>query len=88
MSKNEINKLCELEHELLRIRDEFSEFKPSTDWNRMRVEPLIAHLKLLKGILPDSPTQSIKSYYNLDIEYFKENIEGLKMVLKSEKKYK
>lgn len=77
--REEILKNCE--NELHALQNEFAKFRPSTDWNELSVKQLLQHLNLLIGALHAVPDD----VFNSTSEYFKKNIEGLKLVLESER---
>lgn len=71
-------------NELHTLQNEFAKFRPSTDWNELSVKPLLQHLNLLISAQHAVPDNVFKS----TSEYFKKNIEGLKLVLESERIFK
>ena len=80
----------ELRRTLLKLRAEFSEIEPSTDWVRLRVEPLLEHLKLLEALVRSWESYRLRGAVPMlhsDLVYFRDNINGLKQVLASEKKW-
>ena len=74
---------------LLNLKSEFSKFEPSTDWVRLRIDPLLEHLKLLEALVrswESYPLRGAVPMLHSDLVYFRENINGLKRVLVSGKK--
>lgn len=85
MSKNEyVFKLEELKSELEKLQDKFTKIEPSTDWNKIRIEPLLRHLDTLKNVIGNNQSAVRDELIKSDLEYFDRNIEGLKTVLRSE----
>jgi hypothetical protein len=81
--------LPRLRKTLLNIRKDFSQIDPSTDWVRLRVDPLLAHVDQLGAMLRawDSSRQSgVVPMLHSDLVYFRQNVKGLKRVLASETK--
>jgi hypothetical protein len=79
----------EFRRTLLRLRSEFSKFEPSTDWVRLRVDPLLEHLKLLERLVhswESYPLRGAVPMLHSDLVYFRDNVNGLKQVLASERK--
>ena len=79
----------EFRRALLNLRSEFSKIEPSTDWIRLRIDPLLEHLKLLEALVrswKSYPLRGAVPMLHSDLVYFRENINGLKRVLASEKK--
>lgn len=81
--------LPRLRKTLLNMRKEFSQFDPSTDWVRLRIDPLLAHIDQLKAMVRiwDSSRQSggVPMLHS-DLVYFRENVKGLGRVLASERR--
>lgn len=75
--------------ELEKLKKEFSALSSRTDWNRLRVEPLLRHVKVLEQQLRSQGssrlTKGVRLFHS-DLVYFRENLNGLKEVLRSEKK--
>lgn len=72
------------------LRSEFSDIDASTDWIRLRVDPLLRHLKLLERLVrswESSPLRGGVPMLHSDLIHFRENINGLKRVLASEKQW-
>jgi len=75
------------------LKAEFKSFEPTTDWIRLRIEPLLEHAKLLDRLLRSMKfareTARLRAgvgMFHADLVYFGENIRGLKKVLASERK--
>jgi predicted RNase H-like nuclease (RuvC/YqgF family) len=71
------------------LKTEFSELKSRTEWMRLRVEPLLRHVKELERQLKSQGssrlTKGVRLFHS-DLVYLRENVKGLKEVLESEKK--
>lgn len=74
---------------LEQLRAEFSVLNSRTDWTRVRVEPLLRHVKELEEQLKSQGssrlTKGVKLFHS-DLVYLRENVNGLKEVLQSEKR--
>lgn len=77
---------------LERLKSEFAKFEPSTDWTRLRIDPLMEHAKALDQVLKSrvfsSEVDRLRrgvGMFHADLVYFRENIRGLEKVLKSER---
>ena len=79
--------LTRLKKELEEIRDDFSKFAPLTDWNKIRVNPLLDHLGNLMESLKWFPRSIGEKLLEEDTKYFEKNIKGLRTVLKSEQDF-
>ncbi len=80
-------KLGILKKELENLKEGFSKFKPLTDWNKVRIDPLLAHLGNLMTSIQFFPNSIEGQLIETDIKYFTENINGLTVVLKSEEDF-
>jgi hypothetical protein len=73
--------------ELLKV--EFSMLHSQTDWAKLRVEPLLQHVKQLEQRLKSQSstrlTKGVRLFHS-DLVYLRENVNGLKEILQSEKK--
>ena len=79
----------EFRRTLLNLKSDFSKFEPSTDWVRLRIDPLLEHLKRLEALVrswESYPLRGAVPMLHSDLVYFRENLNGLKRVLVSEKK--
>ncbi|MGC2288759.1 MAG: hypothetical protein WA688_02740 [Thermoplasmata archaeon] len=73
---------------LEKLKREFSKIEPSTDWVKLRVEPLLLHARQLEHVLKSQRSSRLKrgvTMFHSDLVYLKMNVEGLKSVLQSEK---
>jgi hypothetical protein len=72
------------------LKRQFSSIKSKTDWARLRVEPLLHHAKQLEHQLRTQGSARLKTgvrMFHSDLVYLQENVNGLKVVLASEKKH-
>jgi len=78
---------------LERLRDAFATLDAKTDWTRLRIEPLLEHAtsldRLIHGKQFARETTRLRrgvAMFHADLVYFRENLQGLKKVLESERK--
>jgi hypothetical protein len=78
---------------LERLRDAFATLDSKTDWTSLRIEPLLEHAKSLDRLIHARQfareTTRLRrgvAMFHADLVYFRENIQGLKKVLESERK--
>jgi hypothetical protein len=74
--------------DLERLKKEFSEIHSKTDWTKLRVEPLLRHVKELELQLKSQGSARLTkgvSMFHSDLVYLRENVDGLKRVLESER---
>ena len=81
---NNLDEIRKLKKNLKEIKVEFSKFKPQTDWNKYRVKRLIENIELTEKVVGN---ELLGQFINLDLDYFKKNIKGLRTVLQSERKF-
>lgn len=71
------------------LKAEFSGLNSKTDWMKVRVEPLLRHVNQLEQQLRSQSssrlTKGVRMFHS-DLVYLRENVEGLKQVLRSEQK--
>lgn len=86
--------LPELRKALEKLRENFSNLSPKTDWTRLRIEPLLKHLGSLEQLLVSeefsgefSRLRKGVELFHSDLEYFRTNVKGLEKVLESEKRF-
>jgi hypothetical protein len=74
---------------LEKLKKEFSELDSRTNWTKVRVEPLLRHVKELEQQLKSQRssrlTKGVRLFHS-DLVYLRANVEGLKEILRSEKK--
>jgi hypothetical protein len=74
---------------LEKLKKEFSRLNTRTDWGKLRVGPLLRHVKVLEQQLKSQGssrlTKGVRLFHS-DLVYFRENLKGLNEVLQSEKK--
>src|ERR1700740_910894 len=75
------------------LRDAFATLDSKTDWTRLRIEPLLEHAKSLDRLIHarqfTRETTRLRrgvAMFHADLVYFRENLQGLKKVLESERK--
>lgn len=75
------------------LRDEFGRVDTSTDWVRLRIEPLSEHVARLDRLLrsPKFARETARlrrgvSMFHADLVYLRTNIAGLKAILADEKR--
>jgi len=74
---------------LLNMKKELSQMGPSTDWVRLRIDPLLAHVDQLRAMIriwDSSRRRGGVPMLHSDLIYFRENVKGLKLVLASERR--
>lgn len=75
---------------LLGLKSEFSKIDTSTDWVRLRIDPLLSHLELLEALVrswESLPLRGAVPMLHSDLVYFRQNVQGLKRVLASERRW-
>jgi uncharacterized coiled-coil DUF342 family protein len=83
--------LPEFRRELERLRREFGRLKTSTDWSKLRVEPLLQHVKSLERAITSKEharsfsrlRRGVDSFHS-DLVYLRTNVSSLKRVLAAE----
>jgi hypothetical protein len=75
------------------LKGEFSNVRSKTDWNRLRVEPLLKHVASLEAILRSkrfareiSRLRRGMPMFHSDLVYLRENVKELQSTLRREKK--
>lgn len=78
---------------LMTLKREFSRISPSTDWTRLRVDPLLKHVSSLERLLlsPKFSRESARlrkgvAMFHADLVYLRANIKALKEILAVEKR--
>ena len=66
----------------------FSNLNLDTKWNKLRVEPLLIHVRRLEELLKSDHsarlTKGVRMYHS-DLVYLRDNVSALKQILQSEK---
>ncbi len=82
-----------LRNTLEKLREDFSNLSPKTDWTKLRIEPLLKYLESLEQLLESrefsrefSRLRKGVELFHSDLLYFRTNVKGLEKVLRSEKK--
>ena len=80
---------CALE----KLKKEFSSVASATDWTKLRIEPLLDHVKSLERLLrsPKFAQETARlrrgvGMFHSDLVYLRENVKALKEILKVERK--
>jgi len=75
------------------LKKEFSGVASTTDWTKLRIEPLLDHVKSLERLLrsPKFARETSRlrrgvAMFHADLIYLRENVKGLKKILAGEKK--
>lgn len=78
---------------LQQLREEFSRIRSTTDWRKLRVEPLLAHARSLERLLRSAKFARETSrlprgvgMFHSDLVYLRENVNALKVILQTEGK--
>jgi predicted RNase H-like nuclease (RuvC/YqgF family) len=82
-----------LRNALEELRESFSNLNSKTDWTKLRIEPLLKHLRSLEQLLESGEfsrefsrlTKGVELFHS-DLVYFRTNVRGLEKLLQSEKK--
>lgn len=80
--------------QLERMRSEFRNLPSSTDWNRLRVEPLLGLVQSLDGVLRSKRhsaqvarlTRGVSMFHS-DLVYLRHNLRELEKTLERERRY-
>lgn len=83
-----------LRNALEELRESFSNLSSKTDWTKLRIEPLLKHLRSLEQLLESRElsressrlTKGVELFHS-DLVYFRTNVRGLEKVLQSEKEF-
>jgi len=84
-----------LRRALERLRENFSNLGSKTNWTRLRIEPVLRHVKVLEQMLGSSEfsrefsrlTKGVDLFHS-DLEYLRKNVRGLEKLLHSEKAFR
>lgn len=75
------------------LKKEFSGVASTTDWTKLRIEPLLDHVKSLEGLLrsPKFAREIARLrrglvMFHSDLVYLRENVKALKQILDVEKR--
>ena len=78
-----------LRKRLARLREDFSNLNPTTNWTRLRIEPLLKHVQHLEQLLGSEELSSRLTkgvvFFHSDLVYLRTNVQGLERLLQSEK---
>lgn len=86
--------LPQMREDLEKLREGFSSLGPArTDWTKLRIEPLLSHVNALEKLLHSEEFSGEASrlrkgvaFFHSDLVYLRENVNGLRKLLESEKK--
>ncbi len=81
-----------LRKELERLRKDFSDLGSRTNWVRLRIDPLLDHVRSLERLMGSEGlsregsrlTRGVEMFHS-DLVYLRTNVRGLQKVLESEK---
>ena len=78
---------------LVELKEEFSGVISTTDWTKLRIEPLLDHAKSLERLLrsPKFARETARLrrgvvMFHSDLVYLRENVKALKKILEVERK--
>jgi len=78
----------ELRKRLARLRENFSNLNSTTNWTRLRIEPLLKHVERLEQLLGSEELSSRLTkgvvFFHSDLVYLRTNVQGLERLLHSE----
>lgn len=82
-----------LRNALEELRESFSNLNSKTGWTKLRIEPLLKHLRSLEQLVESEEysrefsrlTKGVELFHS-DLVYFRTNVRGLERLLQSEKK--
>ena len=76
------------------LKKEFSGIASTTDWTKLRIEPLLDHVKSLEQLLrsPKFARETARLrrgvvMFHSDLVYLRENVKALKEILKIERRF-
>jgi hypothetical protein len=75
------------------MKEEFADLSSTTDWMKLRIEPLLQHVKCLDGILksPKFARETARlrkgvAMFHADLVYLRTNTKALKAILVEERR--
>ena len=78
---------------LEKLKKEFSGVASTTDWTRLRIQPLLYHVKSIERLLrsPKFARETARlrrgvAMFHSDLVYLRENVKALKEILHAERK--
>src|SRR5262252_1340335 len=93
MDKSYKEDIPKMKRALEELKKEFSGVASKTDWTKLRVEPLLDHVKSLERLLRSPKfareTARLKRgvvMFHSDLVYLRENVKALKKILEVERK--
>ncbi len=79
--------------ELAELKEEFSHVASTTDWTKLRIEPLLEHARSLERLLRSPKFLRETSrlprgvvMFHSDLVYLRENVNALKAILEAEQR--
>ena len=79
----------QLRKALERLRVEFRKIDSTTDWAKLRLDPLIQHVTQLERRLKSQSSARLRRgvpMFHSDLVYLRTNVKGLNEILRSEKR--
>ena len=77
-----------LRKRLARLREDFSNLNSTTDWTRLRIEPLLKHVERLEQLLGSEDLSSRLTkgvvFFHSDLVYLRTNVQVLERLLQFE----
>ncbi len=81
-----------LRKKLEKLREDFLDADPRTDWTQLRIEPLLAHVRSLERIIESAAFSREHArlrrgvvMFHSDLVYLRTNVQALEKVLESER---
>jgi hypothetical protein len=78
-----------LRKRLARLRENFSSLSSTTNWTRLRIDPLLKHVVRLEQLLESEELSSRLTkgvvFFHSDLVYLRTNVQGLERLLQSAK---
>jgi len=81
--------LPRLRRTLVNLRKDFARIDPPTDWVRLRIDPLLAHLERLKAMVQSWESSRVRGAVPMlhsDLVYLRQNVRRLERILVSERR--
>jgi hypothetical protein len=85
--------LPKIRQALVQLQKSFTKLGSDTDWARLRVEPVLRHLRSLERVMESrrfsgefSRLKKGVVLFHSDLEYFRTNVKGLTQLLQTEKR--
>jgi hypothetical protein len=95
MDRSYKEEIPKMKRALEQVKKEFSGVASTTDWTRLRIEPLLDHVKSLERLLrsPKFARETARLrrgvvMFHSDLVYLRENVKALKQILDSERRFR